>query len=243
CLSLVACNRKGKAELEQAKELTFDKPEAALVEFAKAKKLGADVVAIKKGEAAARESLGQNKAAEELLREVLAAKPDDLEALIGLSRLALRQQKLVEARAVLEKVLTLKPPHVPSVLLFSALAQTKREADAGLSALESLSGERYKRFRESAEYVVSDVALRGIRDGSLAKELQKLDRAASARPFNAQVALALASGFQAGRKDLLAEWLLQRVSESASAPEEAHVALAELALQLRHVTTAEIAIK
>ncbi len=242
-LPLGACDRNGRAELERGQKLVTNEPRKALETYSRAEEKGAGSAEVKKGKAAAHENLGQNDEAAALLRAVLEQDPDDFEAHLGLARLALRARRLEEARKHLERTLEKSPPHVPSLLLFAALADTKERAERGLKAFRALEGKTYAKFRGSAEYVVARAALdSAARTAGGAKE-ELLDEQGAHRPFNLQVALALADSLQVAGRDFLAEWLLKRASEVPSAEEAVHEALAKLALRLRHPTTAEKAIE
>lgn len=241
-LLLAACNRKGKSELREGDALVNQEPARALEKYDLAASKGADVAVVLKGRAAAHEVLKEYDKAQELLLRVVAQTPDDLEARLGLARLALRAGNVGSAVEQLDALVLRKPPHLPSLLLYATLADTKQRGEKGLRGLALLEGEPFARFRESAEYLVARASLRAAAEPG---KLEALEGVAGkeARVFDAALASSLAKGLLVARKSFLAEELLRRVSALPEADDEVHQSLAELALDLRHPTVAEAAIE
>jgi len=242
-LSLSGCkSRSLEARLEQAETLTREKPAAALEELDRLAAQGADRHEISKAKAAAHQRLGQLAEAERLLSSVLAESPNDREALEQLANVSVAEGKLDEARRHLTVAIRHKPPHVPTLLLFATLAQSREDGQAGLAAFDLLVGESYHSFRKSAEYAAARGALLLARgDGQQALDAWLKEHAQS-RSFDPKLSLLMATSLAKLQKGGLALWLLARASSSPSATSEVHEALAERALSMGDVRLGELAL-
>lgn len=247
CLSLLAtsagCHRDkpGAENLRRGQDLVATKPVEAIQEYQRAGKAGADALEVKKGVAAAHERLKEFDKATVLLREVLAQKPDDLDARLALVRIELLQQHLDAALVQLESILSLKSPHAPSLLLYAALARTPVQGKSGLQALDRLDKKSFAPLLGSAEYAFARASLVAA-SGDAAGADAILVEAAATKSMGPSLALTVANASRIANRPRFAEWLLARASQTEGAPEAVHEALAELALSQRHLTLAKEAI-
>jgi tetratricopeptide (TPR) repeat protein len=242
-LAALACEKKapGGENLRRARELLATKPEAALEQYEKARLAGANSNEVKKGRASALEELEEYDDAEKLLTEVLSASPEDLDARLAMARIKIVTKRTEEARGQLEKTLGHQPPHIPALLLFAALADTRARAEAGLAALDALTEKHYEPLRKSAEYAAARANLQNSLVGAAAME-KTLTEAKNSSSLGGGLALAVARTYRGLGKHRIAEWLLVRASESDESADEVHQELAELALELQHLSVAETAI-
>lgn len=233
--------KPGADNIRRGQELLATRPSAAIGEYERAGKAGADSIEVRKGLAAAHERLKEFDKAAKLLREVIAQKSDDLDARLSLARVEVLQQHFDVALSELESTLRRQPPNVPSLLLYAALAQNPAQGKAGIGALDGLDTKSFAPLLKSAEYAFARASLMSV-GGDNAGADAVLAGAASSKSLSPPLALGLANASRAVNRLRLAEWLLAHASETEGAAEGVHEALAEVALSQRHLPLARVAI-
>lgn len=243
CALSWSCSKQAspvEQKVQRGGELLQAHPEKALEEYKAADELGGGQPA-KLGVAMAHEQLGQLAEAEGVLLEALKRAPSDLELKLALVRVRIGLGRLDEAREDLQTTLRHEPPHVPSLLLFAALAKTPAQGEAGARAFEALSAQRFATFRESAEQAVADASLLSAK-GDPTAAAARLDGAANSSSVSPQLAVAVSDSLKLVGRLREAEWLLERAASEASAPDIVNERLAAVAMDLRHLALAEQAI-
>jgi tetratricopeptide (TPR) repeat protein len=227
--------------MRRAYSLLDTKPADAIAEFERASSAGANEVDVKKGLGAAHLRLKEYDKALALMKEVVAKRPNDVQSLLDIAKIDVYQKHFDEARTILESSLRLNPPNATCLLLYAALARTPAQGKAGLDALKRLDKVQSAAFIESAEYVFAQASLSAAA-GDVASAEEALKAATSRSSIDPTLAVTIAGVSLVDNRTRLAEWLLARASNTPTAKEDVHWALAELALSQRHLSLANAAI-